>query len=89
MPNICFSYPDGVPPGSGTRGVPQSGLRSMLFACFSYQADVPPSMPLSCFSYSADVPPGIRNRDAAPRGGQPGLPSGTYLSYPVLPCFRY
>jgi hypothetical protein len=82
MPNPCFSYPAGPPPGSRTRAVPQSGLRRMPLICFSYQAAVPHSMPYSCFTYPADAPD-AGNREA----GSPGLPGLRRM--PVSPCFRY
>ena len=91
MPNICFSYEDGMP-----RTMPAT-------YCFRYEADAPRSMPHAClsypqmcFGYPADVPPGTRNPDAA-QPGLRGMPLIICFSYPghaprgmpVSPCFSY
>jgi hypothetical protein len=77
MPNICFSYPSDVPPGSQNRSAAQPvpvGLRRMPYSCFRY--------PLPCFSYPDNVLAGIRNRDAAePTSRDPRTMPST--------CFRY
>jgi hypothetical protein len=74
----CFSYPADVPPGASRRTPGPRGRPSLN------------RMPIStCFGYLAAGSPGVRNGDAAQPEGQPGLPAGAYLSYPVWPCFRY
>jgi len=74
----CFSYPADMPPGASRR-TPRPRARAGLSL-----------MPVDmCFSYLTASSLSVRNGDAAQPGGQPGLPAGAYLSYPVWPCFRY
>jgi hypothetical protein len=63
MPNPCFSYPTVVPPDIPSRVVaqaPSRDPRKIGYPCFSYQAEMPFSMPLglrqmpasgTCFRY--------------------------------------
>jgi len=76
MPQMCFSYPADLPPGTGARDVVPPAPRKMPFgSCFSYTAEVPRSMPIgTCFSYSVD----------APQPAPPGLHRMTNST-----CFRY
>lgn len=75
MPNMCFSYPPGLPDSQNLSGARPAlaGLRRMPLPCFSY--------PAMCFGYPADVPLG--NHDAAqpPAPGLRRMTGGT--------CFRY
>jgi len=97
MPQMCFSYPAPLPPGTGNAPVP-SGPRRMPVvpcfnypadgprimpagACFDYLADGPRTMPVPCFSYSVHVPPGIGSDIAEPGLGEPRRMPHT--------CFRY
>lgn len=75
MPNICFSYPPGLPDSQNLSAARPAlaDLRRMPVPCFSY--------PRMCFSYPDDVPLG--NRDAA----QPPLPGLRRMPGGV--CFRY
>ena len=81
MPQMCFSYPAPLPPGTGNTPVPSGPRRMPAGPCFDYPADGPRTMPVPCFSYSVQVPPGIGSDIAMPGLGEPRRMPHT--------CFRY
>jgi hypothetical protein len=102
MPFMCYSYPGNVPSDSTRRDASREarrGLRKMPNPCYSYPNmcfSYPGDEPWDTPSREAAPPlPGLRQMPGGPcfryptAGEQPGLPAGTYLSYPVWPCFRY
>ena len=82
MPQMCFSYPAPLPPGTGNAPVASGPRRMPVLPCFDYPADGPRRMPVvPCFSYSVRVPPGIGSDIAEPGLGEPRRMPHT--------CFRY
>lgn len=77
MPGTCFSYSADAPPDTRNanatqparpdlRRMPYSCFGYPVWACFSYPADVPRSVPgYPCFAYPGDMPLDSRNRGAA------------------------